>query len=237
MPFWQNGILMLDDIYLAYASSTRMGAPLVIDAWNRKWENGRSFSEQWLTDPEPIKKSLKKTRQLHKTLALALAYGMGYNPNPTTGKSTFQEACRSSGFDLSLDECREFYESYWGLFPEIKNFADYCASLCKKNNGRMINEFGFTGITEPRKAFNWVIQSTLSSVLHEFCCLLLEEAPWAQYELCIHDELIFQVPENRVEELKKAKQRAEKRLNEEILNWSVPVRTGWAVGFNLYDCK
>lgn len=241
-PYWSQGILMIDDIYLAFASASSLGKKSVVDAWNKKWGNeGLSFAAQWLEDAEVIKKYLKKTRQLHKVIALALAYGMWWDISRHTGKSKMQETARDAGFTLSLGECEALYKAYWNMFPEIADYADSCKKYCDKNSNSMMNDFGFRGRCEPRKAFNFYIQSTLSSVMHIFLNEL--QASCAKvgleynYVLTLHDELLAEIPIGSEQLYIQAKQVAEDRVNE-ILQWKlVKMRFGHVFGGDLYECK
>jgi hypothetical protein len=83
-PFYQNNVLMIDDIYLMSCSISPVGAAKMRDAFNRKWPAG-SFQDQWAHDSEVVKKELKKDRQLHKILCMAegtlvRVRGRGFTP-------------------------------------------------------------------------------------------------------------------------------------------------------------
>ena len=66
--------------------------------------------------------------------------------------------------------------------------------------------------------------------------LLFQECPWAEFVTIIHDEIIYQIPEDKVKETQKCSEKTIKELNS-VLDWSVPVRIGFAVGSNLYEAK
>src|SRR4051812_17991420 len=53
-PFYKNGILYLDDLYLMVCSVSPIGAKAMQDAWHAEWPAG-SFADQWLADSEVIK--------------------------------------------------------------------------------------------------------------------------------------------------------------------------------------
>lgn len=61
-PFYQNGVLMVDDIYLMYASVAPIFQAEVKKAFEETYPEG-DFGKQWLKDPEVIKTRLKRVRK------------------------------------------------------------------------------------------------------------------------------------------------------------------------------
>jgi hypothetical protein len=226
-PVRENGILFIDDIYLAYMSATPMGRPVIDNLWRRDW-GGHTFAEQWLVDPEVIKKAVKKERAVFKAMALGLGYGMG----PKKLRKTAFE----NGFTINEDEAYACYNSYWTLFHGVRAFADQMSKRAERL-GYLVNEFGFRqGGVEPRKAFNWLIQSTVNPVIILFTQALLQEAPYARLVTIIHDEDIIELPIDKQEHFKAAKERAERQLNN-LIKFSVHMRTGLVFGETFYDAK
>lgn len=225
-PEYRKGLLYIDDIYLMTMSDSPVGKDKMKKAFESKW-NGKSFVEQWLEDSEVIKKALKVDRQLHKVCCLGLGYGMG----PTK----MQDTLKLNGYDLDKEVCYQFFKNYWKIFSGIKRFADRLSATCEKL-GYIENTFGFRGTPPPHKAFNFFIQSTVNGIMAYFTKYLLELAPWAKFVTIIHDEIIVEVPAERVDEFRFLKLKAEQMLNE-TLNWSVYIRTGFAVGGSWYEAK
>lgn len=226
-PVWENGVLFIDDIYLAYMSVTAMGRPILENAWRQDW-GGRSFANQWLVDPEIIKKALKRERGVFKAMALGLGYSMQ--------AKKLRKVAFEAGFDISLSEAQECYDAYWKLFSGVAAFAEKLGYMANRQ-GYLVNEFGFRqgGIPE-RKAFNWFIQSTVNPVIILYTAALLKFAPYAKFVTLIHDELITEIPCEQQENFKEAAKLAERELNLS-LKWSVPMRTGLVFGKNLFEAK
>jgi DNA polymerase I-like protein with 3'-5' exonuclease and polymerase domains len=85
-------------------------------------------------------------------------------------------------------------------------------------------------------ALNYTIQSSVSGIIKLFDHFVSQEASWAEWVTVIHDEQIWMVPTERIEEFRSCVQKATKKLNE-FLNWTVEIRTGFAPGNNLYEAK
>lgn len=226
VPEYRNNILMLDDIYLMAMSISPIGAVKAREAFYKKWPAG-SFQDQWLADAEVIKTALKKDRQIHKMLALGLSYGMGAN-----------KMCKQmydAGFQLSVSDAKTFKNAYWHLFSGVKKFANRLTKIIE-DDGYVVNPFGYRLTPQAHKGFNAFIQSSVSGIMHVFTAKLMAAAPYGRFVTCIHDELLIDVPSDRLDEFKKDKEIATKSLNDD-LNWSVNIRTGFAVGSNWYEAK
>ncbi len=225
-PEYRNGILMIDDVYLMVMSVSPIGKDKMLELYKRGWPAG-SFSDQWVTDAEVIKKELKYERQFHKMLCLGLGYGMGP-----------KKMCKSAydnGYELNFKTAKEFHSVYWLLFRGIRTFADRLSAQMARD-GYIVNPFGYRFVCPEVKAYNYFCQSTVSGVMHVFNAKLFAMAPWAFYISTIHDEVLVEVPLNRLEEFKKIKELCTQSLNED-LNWTVPIRTGWATGPSWYEAK
>ncbi len=227
VPFYRNGVLMIDDIYLMTMSVSPIGAATIKRAFCEQHFDGTPFAETWMNDPEKIKKFFKKERDLHKMLCLALGYGMG--PKKMM-KQTYDK-----GHHMELSVARDFYRAYWDLFRGVKRFADRLA-LQIKQKGFIINPFGYRLTPPPFKAFNYFIQSSVSGIMHVFNAKLFAAAPYARFITVIHDEVLAEVPLDRLDDFRKAKEQATQSLNDD-LKWTVAVRTGFAPGLNWFTAK
>ncbi len=221
-PFYDGRVLMIDDIYLMCMSVSPMGAGII-----RKEFDTTNFADIWLSDPESIKSKLKKERQFHKILALGLGYGMG--------PRKMVNAAYDAGYLLSFSEAKEFHKAYWNLFHGVRVLSDKLAAQVERD-GFIVNPFGYRGVPEPRKAFNFFIQSSVSGIMHVFLAILAAKAPYMHLLTVIHDELLVEVPKDLLETFRKDKEAATKELNAQ-LGWSVDIRTGFAVGATWYDAK
>lgn len=219
-PFYKDDVLKIDDLYLTVASVSPVGRDEIKANFNY-------IQDMWLKDPEAVKSKLGKTRKLHKMGALGIGYSMG----PKKMVRQFNDA----GFKISLKEAQEFHKEYWDLFAGIKRLSDRLTKQVQID-GYLINPFGYRMTPDPRKAFNYFIQSSVSAIMHVFGMKLFAAAPWARLITVIHDEFIVEIPKDRVEEFRIAKELATASLNED-LKWSVDIRTGFVVGSNWYDAK
>jgi DNA polymerase I-like protein with 3'-5' exonuclease and polymerase domains len=193
----------------------------------RDYFNSFDFAEQWERDEEVIKSYLKKHRQVCKMLALALAYGM----QPKKMVKQMLE----NGYVMSFRDAKAFYAAYWQLFSGVRQLADRLEAQCRQD-GYLVNEFGYRLTPDPRKAFNAMIQSSVSGIVHILTAKLFALAPWARFSTIIHDEILAECPVDRVEEFRQAKDEAARLLNEE-LGWSVNIRVGFAVGATWFEAK
>lgn len=225
-PYYRGPILMISDIYLMVMSVSPIGRAKMKEAFDSKW-NGKSFVDQWLEDPEVIKTALKKDRQIHKILALGLGYGMG--------PKKMVLSMKDAGFELLFDDAKKFFNSYWQLFSGVRKLADRLGRQVEEK-GYIINPFGYRMVPEPQKAFNYFIQSSVSGLLNVYMAKLFAAAPYAHLLTIIHDELLIEVPTERLSEFKLAKDRAVDSLNTD-LNWSVKLRFGAVEGNNWFEAK
>ncbi len=190
--------------------------------------NNLSFAEQWVVDPEPCKDALKKVRKNAKWICLAFGYGLG-------PKGLYNKAIEA-GLKVTPRLCKESYTAYWELFNGIKA---YCRQLEAhvESEGWFENPFGYRfAPTESRKAFNGMVQSSVSGLFNWYSDLMALEFPQAIYLVTIHDENIYACPRELVGDFRKALERVTKTINEQ-LQWTVDMRFGFAVGKDMYDAK
>lgn len=226
VPYYKGDILKIDDIYLTGMSVSPMGAKKLRDIFHSKFK-GVSFSEQWVLDAEVIKSQLKDDRQFHKILILGLGYGMGPRKMVT---SAYEK-----GYNLDMAAAKAFHTAYWTLFAGIRRFADHLANMADTQK-YIVNPFGYRLKCEPQKALNYFIQSSVSGLFHIYCREVFERAPYAKFETVIHDELITQIPDNKLEHFRQVIKDATDALNAG-LEWSVKLRFGCVEGTTLYEAK
>lgn len=226
-PYYDSeNVLCIDDIYLCVASVSPFGKQQIREAFDAQWPAG-NFIDQWRKDSEVIKSKLKSVRQLHKILALGLGYGMGARKLVNTAYE--------NGFTISFKEAKDFFNAYWQLFSGVRLLADRLAAQIKID-GYLVNEFGYRLTPDPRKAFNYWIQSSVSGIMHLFKAKLFALAPYTIFVTVIHDEIIAECPKEKIEEFRKAKDEAVRLLNED-LGWTVKLRMGFAPGETWYEAK
>lgn len=216
--------LMIDDIYLMTASRIPSSAVTVLSYFSNP-----DNCEQWLKDSEVCKNhpDIKKARKFAKPACLGFSYGMG--------PKKFVNTCYDAGISITYDDAKAMYVAYWGLFKGVKLLADKLGNLAKKS-GTIINPFGYRLTTEPHKAFNAFIQSSASGVLDVFNLKFFSACPWAKFVALIHDEALFTIPENKIEETRIIADTCVESLNKD-LGWSTHMRFGFVIGKTFADIK
>lgn len=227
-PYYDNGVLMIDDPYLLSASTWPIMGDLMKQAFTRDW-GGKTFVDQWMEDNEVVKGVLKKEfRAVAKAGVLALGYGAGWRKL----KQMFYE----NGFEITAHQAKGMYKTYWGLYEYIHAYAQYCQETVKKQ-GYIVNDFGYRLTPDPHKAFNAVIQSSASGVLDllqiNFFDICKHVNRRNDAKGLIHDELLFEIPKELEQECRQDMYKAVERLNNQ-LNWDIPIRIGWQSGDNHY---
>lgn len=222
-----DGVLMIDDLYLMCMAVSPVGRQQMLDTFHNHQFPAGSFVDQWLTDAEVVKSYLKKSRQLHKMWALAHGYGCG----PKRAVKQVYEA----GYSVSMADAVAFHRAYWQLFGGVKKLAERLARQIELD-GFLINQFGYRMTCVPRLAFNYFIQSSVSGIMHVFVAKLMAIAPYALFDTVIHDELVADVPIDRLEDFRAAAKAATDSLNAD-LGWSVKIRTGFVSGRSWFEAK
>lgn len=226
-PFYKNGVLMIDDLYLQTMSVSPIGREKIYKAYHSQDFNGKSFVDQWVTDAEVIKKWFKADRDLHKMLCLALGYGMG--------PKKMVKQCYDKGYSMPLGVAQDFYRAYWDLYAGVRKLADRLG-MSIKQRGYIVNPFGYRLTPPPHKAFNFFIQSSVSGIMHVFNAKLFSIADYAKYITVIHDEVLADTPDDKIELFRNHKDMATQSLNED-LKWTTSIRTGFAIGKDWYEAK
>ncbi len=228
-PYYdKNGVLCIDDIYLMGMSVSPMGHVKIRDAFDNMKFDGMSFSQAWLVNPDLIKTHLKEDRAFHKILILGIGYSMG--------PAHMVESAEAAGYDLTIEDARDFFNSYWELFKGVKRLGKNLEAQYAQDK-YLVNPFGYRLVPDKEyKCLNYFIQSSVSGLINVVCAKFFGICKDATPVTIIHDELICQIPENKEEECKALFQKALDSLNED-LGWSVRIRTGWKVGKDLYEAK
>lgn len=225
-PFYKNKILMIDDMYIMGASVSPTGRKSIFDAYHSTWR-GNSFADQWIIDKKVITKdsNMSSVRYVHKKQILAMQYGQ--SPDGMVKKA------RDDGIKLSNHDAKLFHKAFWyDLFPDVRRLGERLKIINKKQ-GYLVNEFGFRMFPEIRKSLNYWIQSSVSGVVDLLMISFYNLAPYANHLAIIHDELIFEVPDDKLQDAKKAMDMALDHVNR-TLNWSIKIRTGWVEGRNFF---
>lgn len=224
----RTGILYISDMYLMGASVAPTGRDRMLEAWNTTW-NGNTFAEQWLIDADVVKNSLTDIRNFHKTAILALQYGQ--KPRGMVINAY------DNGYNLNFKDAKGFYYAYWHkLFPGVRKLGEVLEARFLRD-GYLVNEFGYRLVPDqPRKCLNYFIQSSVSGLMHVLRIKFFSACPYVEYITTIHDEEVFALPADKVEETKAGFFRAVESLNND-LQWSIDIRCGFVVGRSMYEAK
>ena len=220
----EHGVLMIDDVYLMTASQFPGMKESVLEFFSDP-----ANCELWVRDADACKahKALKTPRKNAKPACLGLGYGMG--------PKKFVNQCYDIGIPMDLATAKEMYRAYWKLFNGIKGLTNTLEAAFKQK-GFFINPFGYRLTTEPHKAFNAVIQSSASGVVDLITLEFFKRMPDALFICLVHDEYIYEISQNRVEEARKIKDECVAWLNEQ-LKWEVPMRLDFTIANNFAEIK
>jgi DNA polymerase I-like protein with 3'-5' exonuclease and polymerase domains len=225
-PYFDGDLLISDDQYLTVGSITPFARPRILELIEQ-YGGLSGFGDKWLEDPDGLKSPIKLLRKTLKTSVLALGYG--------AQPPRIHSRCNEVQCPITMAEATALYEAFWEMYPSVKRYSDWCTKQMRKH-GYMYNALGFRCVTEPRKAYNMLIQSSINGIMSIFIQELNKIYTKASPIAIIHDELITEIKQEDIEEYKKACKEACDNLNK-VLEWDIPIRTGFAYGNNLYEAK
>jgi len=226
-PYYdKTGVLILSDPYIMVASKFAKWKVAIREAFEATdYEGGKSGFDMWVENEDVVKARVKKIRNYAKTLGLALVYGMG-------AKRMVLQA-QMNRFDLTLKEAKEFKDLFWSIFPYAKKLGDKLA-VQFASKGVIINDFGYALYPEADyKCMNAVIQSSVSGIMDLFGMIFFEKTKKARFITYIHDEIVFEVVKEDLDQVKAIFYDSVQQLNK-MLGWSVPIRFGWAESETFY---
>lgn len=148
----------------------------------------------------------------HRTIAKNVNFGTFYGLFPRGLQKTLKF---KAGVDRSFEECAEIISNlkagYPGLTKWQEETKEHAGRVCYAETwmGRrrylpniLSEDWGKKSFAE-RCALNTPIQGTAADILKAACARIIKglpERPWLQPILQIHDELVFIVPEDKVQE-------------------------------------
>ncbi|MDP4550888.1 DNA polymerase I [Alkalihalobacillus macyae] len=155
----------------------------------------------------------------------------------------------SQSIGISRKEAGEFIDRYLESFPGVKRYMEEVVSEAKQDgfvstlmqrrrylpeiNSRNFNQRGFA----ERTAMNTPIQGTAADIIKlamvQMDTRLKEENLQARMLLQVHDELIFEAPEEEIETLK----RIVPEVMESAIKLDVPLKVDYEYGSTWYDAK
>ena len=155
----------------------------------------------------------------------------------------------SQSIGISRKEAGEFIDRYLESFPGVKRYMEEVVSQAKEDgyvstllqrrrylpeiNSRNFNQRGFA----ERTAMNTPIQGTAADIIKlamvQMDTRIKEENLQTRMLLQVHDELIFEAPEEEIETLK----RIVPEVMESAIKLNVPLRVDYEYGSTWYDAK
>ncbi len=142
---------------------------------------------------------------------------------------------------VTTSEADQFLKSYFKKFPEIKDYMSTTINFCRKS-GYVNNIFGrrthITGINDKnfnirnfqeRAAINAPIQGSASELMRMAMINIFEKIKVKKIKDCklllqIHDELIFEVNKNNIDNIKKLVETGMKSVQKsELHSFSIPI--------------
>lgn len=154
----------------------------------------------------------------------------------------------SQGLSMSFKEAAKFIETYFSRYKKVKEFLD----LCKENTRKTGRSVTMTGRQRPipeinnknpmirgaaeRLAVNTPLQGTVADLI-KIAMIQIDEILKKRPDLGfmilqIHDELLFEIPDEKIEEVSKIV----KRIMENVFSLKVPLVVDISVGKNWGEC-
>ena len=203
-PFWKDGLLNIDDTYLCYLSKTKRWGEQLRDEFN---------ADDWLENPEAVKKKFKKMRQASKKIVLMTGYGSGID-----------KVCSSIYKDLAISipqqEGRELINLLWSVFPDMWRFI--CRLKAAANTGQSIPTWLRFPIATNKNVihciYNYRCQTEAAHVMKQFIWQMWQRKHdwWIPSIVNIHDASCFLVQTSKLPEFNFLLQDALKDLNESL---------------------
>ncbi|OXS60679.1 DNA polymerase I [Bacillus sp. V-88] len=155
----------------------------------------------------------------------------------------------SQSLDITRKEAGEFIKKYLESFPGVKEYMDDIVQDAKQkgyvttlmNRRRYLPEitsrnFNLRSFAE-RTAMNTPIQGSAADIIKkamiDMAARLKEEKLQTRMLLQVHDELIFEAPEDEIETLKKIVP----EVMENAMELEVPLKVDYSYGQTWYDAK
>ncbi len=178
----------------------------------------------------------KKMRYLAKRVNFGIIYGMGAYG-------------LARDIEVSHAEAKKFIEDYFKRYPTVQNYLQkqidharqfgYVTTLL--NRRRYIPQINTKNAMQrsfaERTAMNTPIQGTAADLIKlamiKVSALLKQGEFKANMLLQVHDELVFEVPDNELEQVKKIV----KQSMENVFNLDVPVKVDFKSGKNWRDMQ
>lgn len=183
----------------------------------------------------PLKEVTEMQRQSAKAVNFGILYGQGaYGLSQSLG--------------LEYKEAAAFIETYFKRFKRVQEYIEFCKESVRKT-GRAVTMLGRQRpipdirsknpqlrAAAERLAINTPLQGTAADLIKvamiEVDALLKKHPEWGVMLLQIHDELIFESPEEHIKNLAKHV----KEIMEGVIELNVPLTVDISIGKNWEEC-
>ncbi|WP_124726952.1 DNA polymerase I [Staphylospora marina] len=212
-----------------------------------------------ISEDENLRRAFRENRDIHTATAMEV---FGVSEDEVTPLMRRQAKAVNFGIvygisgyglaqnlDIPQKEAKEFIERYFETYPGVKRYMEEVVQKAKQDGyvttllGRrrwlpMIHSrnYGERSFAE-RTAMNTPIQGTAADIIKHAMLRVEREMQARNLKsrmlLQVHDELIFEVPEEELEEMKQLV----RDLMEDALPLSVPLRVDVSSGRNWYEAK
>jgi hypothetical protein len=221
-PQWDGNILLSDSLYVTTMSKTDLLGPVLRSL-------PQSWYPQWVADNDAAKKALGKSYKMSKTSVLGCLYGQ----TPPGIVKTFA----GEGMIISLDEATKLHSQFWDSLPQAHRFMlemQVMFTRAYKKKMPVMGPFGFPIPSGKSKdGMNRIIQSSVSSFLRLLCQRIFP-TPLAELSCIIHDEIVCEVLEDRIEEYREHLFAALAKTNE-ACSLTYPIKLGFTIGKTFYE--
>lgn len=182
----------------------------------------------------PLNQVTKQMRSQAKAVNFGIIYGQ-------------QAFGLAQELGIELKEASHFIQCYFEKYPQVKIFLEKCKEKVYQSKmattmmgrRRMIPEIdslnGMIRSAAERLAVNTPLQGSQADIIKMAMIKLhheLQAYPGVQMVLQIHDELIFELPEEKIEKIKPLVQ----EIMEQIVSLSIPLKVNIKIGKNWAEC-
>ena len=176
----------------------------------------------------------KEKRDIAKSINFGLIYGMGARKLAQT-------------LNIKQNIAKEYIQNYFKAFPTIKTYLNSIQEFAKENGyvetllGR-VRKFDFSNVNAGieanylREAVNTVFQGSAADIIKLSMLKIyniFKDNDEVKLLLQIHDELIFEIKEDKVTQYSKEL----KEIMEDIVKLNVPLRANVSIGDNWGELK
>jgi DNA polymerase I-like protein with 3'-5' exonuclease and polymerase domains len=206
----------IEPVVVAYYTQDPILCSLLVNGDHFHTENAPTFFPYL----EGVSKDELKTKHsaeyaVVKALGLLLMYGGGWR--------RIQITCMKHGFEKSEAECKQIYRRYKDRYESVFTFKNEELDPMLKSGQIMQNLFGrsFTIAAQDvhMTGLNTAAQGSASDMGLQSAYHIRKEAPWIKLRLLVHDELVFEAPEERKDE-------AEEIIERHMTKWTLATAFG-----------